>query len=554
MKPDRDHLHAQFGTRHNLLTDQRFTQVIEEAETFCGAPFTLCRCSALGKDTINLTGLVRNKLWEGRWVPDSGFVELGVLAPADGLWFSIDMKLPLEPAHLAEIHYRLDNAYVEPAHLEATVAFFKKMAIWSRAEYGYVHPAADEVVQDTVDANIYRSLTGMDPPLVPIDPRNNPGRSVWVGQHLITCRWLSYFGGELAASIGRARLLDAPCHHENLEGRGILLRLYDDPLSCDRPEQRAIQSSVRSHLRLDELAETFPSRPAEQRPSQEVAPPAESTLPDASTPRTPSLRRSEPAEENLLWLWAETYDRAFYGLPGEEQFYTDMARRGAGKVLKIGCATGRILIPVARTGVPVVGVDQSPQAIAQIRSQLQKEPSALQGRTTLLLGDVRHLDLSSHGPFAAVLMPYRQINRFTEVVQLRQLLRTVRDHLRPGGVLAFSTFFPRAEWCQQDDRLVPKLVSSGQDPAGQGRYLLYDTVEADPMEQRMTVHRHLLIVDDRGEVVGQRFHTLQLRYFFPRELQYLLELTGFKAVIQGGFQKSQQKDLDQEVVVVAERI
>ena len=40
------------------------------------------------------------------------------------------------------------------------------------------------------------------------------------------------------------------------------------------------------------------------------------------------------------------------------RFWQDFARRERGPVLELGCGTGRILIPVARTGVRVVGVDR----------------------------------------------------------------------------------------------------------------------------------------------------------------------------------------------------
>ena len=41
------------------------------------------------------------------------------------------------------------------------------------------------------------------------------------------------------------------------------------------------------------------------------------------------------------------------------RFWQDFARREGAPVLELGCGTGRVLVPVARTGVPVVGIDRS---------------------------------------------------------------------------------------------------------------------------------------------------------------------------------------------------
>src|SRR5262245_34449892 len=53
------------------------------------------------------------------------------------------------------------------------------------------------------------------------------------------------------------------------------------------------------------------------------------------------------------WENAQTLDRR------DVKFWQDMARRASGPVLELGCGTGRVAIPVARTGVHVVGVDRS---------------------------------------------------------------------------------------------------------------------------------------------------------------------------------------------------
>ena len=53
------------------------------------------------------------------------------------------------------------------------------------------------------------------------------------------------------------------------------------------------------------------------------------------------------------WENAQTLDRR------DVKFWQEMAKRANGPVLELGCGTGRVTIPVARTGAQIVGVDRS---------------------------------------------------------------------------------------------------------------------------------------------------------------------------------------------------
>ena len=53
------------------------------------------------------------------------------------------------------------------------------------------------------------------------------------------------------------------------------------------------------------------------------------------------------------WENAQTLDRR------DVRFWQDMAARANGPVLELGCGTGRVTLPIARTGARIVGVDRS---------------------------------------------------------------------------------------------------------------------------------------------------------------------------------------------------
>ena len=74
-------------------------------------------------------------------------------------------------------------------------------------------------------------------------------------------------------------------------------------------------------------------------------------------------------------------------------YYVDLAEKIGGPVLELGCGTGRVLVPVARTGCEITGLDPSPAMLDICRKRLKEEDSDLRKRVTLIEGDMRDFNL-----------------------------------------------------------------------------------------------------------------------------------------------------------------
>ena len=55
-------------------------------------------------------------------------------------------------------------------------------------------------------------------------------------------------------------------------------------------------------------------------------------------------------------------------------FYVDLAKRAGGPVLEIACGTGRVLLPIARAGIAIDGVDNSAAMLGVLKARLEREP------------------------------------------------------------------------------------------------------------------------------------------------------------------------------------
>src|SRR5689334_17940916 len=86
-------------------------------------------------------------------------------------------------------------------------------------------------------------------------------------------------------------------------------------------------------------------------------------------------------------------------------FFVEAAKEAGSPVLEVGCGTGRILIPTARAGINIVGLDLSPHMLAVCRERLKVEPEPVQSRVRLIQGDMRAFDLGE--TFTLVTIPFR---------------------------------------------------------------------------------------------------------------------------------------------------
>jgi SAM-dependent methyltransferase len=235
-----------------------------------------------------------------------------------------------------------------------------------------------------------------------------------------------------------------------------------------------------------------------------------------------------------------------YNARADVGFYVEEARNAKGTVLELGCGTGRILLPIARAGSTIVGLDSSNQMLARCRAKLAAEPAAVQGRVTLQQRDIHDFDLGA--TYELIIAPFRVVQHLTAVDDQLRFLAAVTRHLGPNGRLIFDVFNPHFD----------RLVSA-------------DGVEReDTPEQRLpdgrTFRRGWRVarvrwIDQVSEseliyyVAGQRYvQAFEMRWYLAAELQHLLARAGFVVrAMYGDFARGPLVDGAPEQIVVAER-
>ena len=235
------------------------------------------------------------------------------------------------------------------------------------------------------------------------------------------------------------------------------------------------------------------------------------------------------------------------------QFYVDEARVAGGSVLELGCGTGRILLPVAREGLTITGLDASPGMIERCRTKLRDEPDVVQQRVTLQQGDARDFDLGRH--FDLVIAPFRVVQHLTTIDDQLAFLDSVARHLAPGGRLAFDVFNPHFSALTSADGSEREDTPDTLLPDGRTFRRASRVARVRWIEQVSEIELIYYISGGKGGKTQRQVMSFDMRWFLRAELVHLLARGGFRVrSIYGDFDRSPLTDGSPEQIVCAERV
>lgn len=208
----------------------------------------------------------------------------------------------------------------------------------------------------------------------------------------------------------------------------------------------------------------------------------------------------------------------------EQLFKTYGGGQSVRRVLDLGCGTGNHAPELAVRGYHVVGVDRSGDMLNCARNK--SVSLSVPGKVTFHQGDIRTVDLERN--FDAVLMMFSVLGYQLENADLLQVLHAARQHLRPSGLLIFDVWYGPAVLHQRPSEQV-KII-----PTPDGKILRLASGELNIRSQVCTVHYRLWrLAEDLLVSETEESHTV--RYFFSRELDLLLDYSGFDPIHLGGF-------------------
>jgi SAM-dependent methyltransferase len=177
---------------------------------------------------------------------------------------------------------------------------------------------------------------------------------------------------------------------------------------------------------------------------------------------------------------------------------------GDGRALEFGIGTGRIALPLAQRGVPVLGIDVSNAMVARLHEKPGGEAIAV------TIGDFSTTKMT--GSFSLVYLVFNTIMNLTTQAAQVACFRNAASHLDPGGCFVIEVGVPGLRLLPPGETIHAFLVSEAR----------WGFDEYDVANQGMTSH-HFEIVDGRVERLAVPF-----RYAWPSEYDLMAELAGMR--------------------------
>jgi SAM-dependent methyltransferase len=175
---------------------------------------------------------------------------------------------------------------------------------------------------------------------------------------------------------------------------------------------------------------------------------------------------------------------------------------GDGAALELGVGTGRIAIPLAQRGIPVHGIDLSPDMVAELRAR----PGA--GAVGVTVGDFATARVD--GRFRLAYLLRNTIMNLTSQDEQVACFLSVAAHLEPGGRFVIEVGVPALQRLPPGETVRAFAVT----PAHLG-------FEEYEVASQIAFSHHYWVVDGQLENFSAPF-----RYVWPSELDLMARLAG----------------------------
>lgn len=216
----------------------------------------------------------------------------------------------------------------------------------------------------------------------------------------------------------------------------------------------------------------------------------------------------------------------YYDLFGEKpdlEYYKQLAVE-AGQALEIGVGTGRVALELAKAGVEVWGIDNSPAMLGIARTKIRELPAHTQKKIKLIQAEMTSFDLGREFPL--IYMPSSTLSHCITTEDQVKTLHCVYNHLVKGGVFAFDLLLPSHTY---DGALRP----AGKQTMGEKTVLRWISNRSDPVNQ--VLHTILLFdIYENNTLVERVMESSTVGLITRREIELLLEKTNFEIEHQFG--------------------
>lgn len=133
------------------------------------------------------------------------------------------------------------------------------------------------------------------------------------------------------------------------------------------------------------------------------------------------------------------YDLIHQELRDDIEFAIKLATSVGDPILELGCGTGRLILPLARSGHEITGLDNSAAMLEVALNHIKEERTEVQQRIRLITGDMTSFQFEQR--YGLTIIAHNTLMHLTRQ-QVESCLKCVRHHLKPTGRLMIDVENP----------------------------------------------------------------------------------------------------------------
>jgi ubiquinone/menaquinone biosynthesis C-methylase UbiE len=221
------------------------------------------------------------------------------------------------------------------------------------------------------------------------------------------------------------------------------------------------------------------------------------------------------------------------------QFYIKwLPKKKGAKLLELCCGTGRLTIPIAKEGYDICGIDSSSSMLKQANAKAVEAGLEIK----FLEADIRTLDLPEQ--YDLIFIPFNSIHHLYQNEDLFDTLKVVKKHLKEDGLFLLDCYNPDIHYITEAEKGKNKIAEyTTQD----GRKVMIEqTMRYENKTQINRIEWHFFINDQFDSI-----QNLDMRMFFPQELDCYLKLNGFSIIQKfGSFEEETFNDHSEKQLFV----
>lgn len=235
---------------------------------------------------------------------------------------------------------------------------------------------------------------------------------------------------------------------------------------------------------------------------------------------------------------ANVYDGMNHDLTDLKFYKKWLPKNKNARILELCCGTGRLTLPIAEDGYNISGVDITSSMLEQ--AKVKASEAGL--KVEFIKADIRTLDLSEK--YDLIFIPFNSIHHLYQNEDLFQVFNVVKNHLKENGLFLLDCYNPNIQYIiegeKQQKEIAKFMTKDGRE------VLIKQKMRYENKTQINRIEWHYFINEEFDSI-----QNLDMRLYFPQELDSYLERNGFKIINKfGSFEEDEFSDSSEKQIFV----